>query len=153
MGTQQPLQLQHKRNKMCCVGLEKFYLLGLVFEILAYILQGVYCSRFPWTDRDVEGNIWTELGRERGLYERPHGGMYSSYWWGSRIFTSAILAIFTSAFMILAKILRSQQLISENVKSRTILSWIVNAFSVAGVIFSIASVVLYTSVVRVDSET
>ena len=64
---------------MCCVGLEKykkFYLLGLVFEILAYILQGVYCSRFPWTDKDVEGYEWTELGRERGLYERPHGGMY-----------------------------------------------------------------------------
>lgn len=64
---------------MCCVGLEKykiFYLWGLVCEILAYICQGVYCSRFPWTDRDVEGDIWTELGRERGLYERPHGGMY-----------------------------------------------------------------------------
>lgn len=55
--------------------------------------------------------------------------------------------------MILAKILRSQQLISENVKSRAILSWIVNAFSVAAVIFSIISVVIYTTVVRVDSET
>ena len=77
---------------------------------------------------------------------------HSSYWWGSRLYTSAILSMIASVFMILTKILRSQQLIVSSLKTRKILSWITNACSVVAIIFSIASVIFYTTVVRINSE-
>lgn len=61
--------------------------------------------------------------------------------------------MFSSVFMVLTKIIRSQQLVTAKLRHRQILSWITNAFSVAAIISSVASAVFYTTVSRVDSET
>merc|ERR1712226_193424 len=130
-----------------------FYVAGVACEIVAWTLQGAYWARFPWDDYDVRNEVWTIEGQNYGQYNKPHGGMYSSFWWGSRMYIAAVLAIFTLLFMSASWVSRHLALLTFTSKERTRFVNVERGTALGAILFGVLSCVLYTSIFKVDKET
>ena len=120
-----------------------FYLLGNIFEIVAWFFQSIYWAKMPWSDQDVSGFRWTEEGQSYGEYRRPHGGMYSDFWWGSRLLIAAIFAILSTILMATSWFTRNVSLIAVEKTTRSLYNKINLGVGFGAILSMVASVVAY----------
>ena len=132
-------------------------LVGSTFHILSIFSLTSYCAKLPWDDNDSElvgDNKDTCACNQNSACDgsRPHGGMYSDYWWGSRFVTTAIFGVFSLIFLLLSSVFQSYGLMSFSPKSRWFKIQLASGFLSISAFLTLISVAVYTSIVPYNNK-
>ena len=124
---------------------EIYCLLGSIFHVLSFIFLTTYVAKFPWNDTQSKAD---ESGNYAGTCDttRPHGGMYSDYWWGSRFLTSAFFGLFALLFLSVSSVFQTFGLLSFSPKTRFFNIQIASLMLSVSSFLTFVSAVVYTTI-------
>merc|ERR1712226_437988 len=122
----------------------------IALSLLAIVFQTFYTARFPWQDDDVVDGAYNGAGRylpvDNCFATIPHGGMYSGFWWGKRLYAAGILSVLVVTLMMIVVVLQFSS------SSKGVLLYTSYACAALAFVLSLASAITYRTIYRVGGD-